>query len=80
MIGAFWNIRGMGQTGKNQCLGDFITNNHLDFVCFFETKKENIDNYVLRFISGKEEFVWHFLPAVHTAGGSLWVSGVIYLR
>lgn len=40
-------------------------------MCFFETKKENIDICVLRYISGKEDFVWHFLPAVNTAGGIL---------
>ena len=71
MIGAFWNIRGMGQTGKSQCLSDFISNNHVDFVCFFETNKENIDSHVNKYISGKEDFAWHNLPEVRTAGGVL---------
>lgn len=71
MIGAFWNIRGFGQTGKIQCLGDFLNNNHVDFVGFFETKRENIDNHILNGIAGNNDFVWHSLPAINTAGGIL---------
>jgi exonuclease III len=71
MIGAFWNVRGLGQTGKIQCLGDFISENHVDLVCFCETKREQIDAHILGSISGRVEFKWHSLPAVNTAGGIL---------
>lgn len=71
MIGAFWNVRGLGQPGKIQCLGDFINNNHVDFVGFFETKRENIDDGLLNMMSNNKDFTWHVLPADNTAGGIL---------
>ncbi|XBH72101.1 hypothetical protein VPH35_099475 [Triticum aestivum] len=71
MIGAFWNIRGLGQPGKIQCLGDFISNNHVDFLCFSETKREVIEAHILNGISGRISFDWHYLPAINTAGGIL---------
>lgn len=71
MIGAFWNIRGLGQPGKIQCLGDFRNTNHVDFVGFFETKRENIDNNIFKGIAGRHDFCSHILLAVKTAGGIL---------
>ena len=71
MICSFWNIRGLGQHGKIQCPGDFIYDNHIDFVCLFETKRENIDTHILKWIVGRENFDWHYLPAINTAGGIL---------
>ena len=47
MIGVFWNIRGLGEHGKLQCLRDFINNNLEDFVGFFETKREVIDQHII---------------------------------
>ena len=71
MMGLVWNIRGLGQPGKIQCLGDVICNNHVDFLCFFETKRENIDTHILKSMSDSEVFDWHYLPAINTAGGIL---------
>lgn len=71
MIGAFWNIRGLGKPGKIQCLCDFLRNNRIDFVGFFETKRELIDVNTLNRIAGNREHEWHSLPAVNTAGGIL---------
>lgn len=68
MIGAFWNIRGLGQPGKIHCLGDFLKNNYVDFVGFFETKIQSIDNSILQCISGKNDFSWFVLPMNNTAG------------
>jgi exonuclease III len=39
MIGATWNVRGLNQRGKLQCITDFVLGNKLDFVGFQETKK-----------------------------------------
>ena len=69
MIGSFWNIRGLGQHGKLQCLGDFLNNHKVDFVGFFETKKENIHSHTLNSIASGTNFSWHVLPANKTVGG-----------
>lgn len=63
MIGAFWNIRGLGQPGKLQCLGDFLNDNHIDFVGFFETKRERIESGTLSTIVGNNNYDSHVLPA-----------------
>lgn len=69
MIGATWNVRGLNKKGKLQCIADFISNNHLDFVGFQETKEESFEDSFL--CSVNKYFVWHHLPAVGTAGGIL---------
>ena len=73
MIGLIWNIRGLGQHGKIQCLCDTIAKSDPDFIGFQETKKENISEGFLKAIDRFDNFVWHFLLAENTAGGSLWV-------
>lgn len=69
MIGALWNIGGLGQHDKLQCLANFLNNNHVVFVGFFESKREFIDDSMLKTISGRTEFNQNYLPAINTAGG-----------
>jgi exonuclease III len=38
IIGGFWNIRGLNNSGRMKCLADFINQNRLDFVGIQETK------------------------------------------
>ena len=52
MISALWNIGGLGQHGKLKCLAECLNNNHVNFVGFFETKKETIDENSLKRIAG----------------------------
>ena len=39
MTGLFWNIRGLGKTGRLPALVDRIKSTHVDFVGITETKK-----------------------------------------
>jgi hypothetical protein len=39
MVGLFWNIRGLGKTGRFPTLVDRIKSTHADFVGITETKK-----------------------------------------
>jgi hypothetical protein len=63
MKGAFWNIRGLNQSGRNLSLAHLIKENHLDFVGIHETKKEMFLLSFLNFLSCPVNFTWHFLPA-----------------
>ena len=67
MISALWNIGGLGQHGKLKCLAECLNNNHVNFVGFFESKREFIDDSMLKTISGRIEF--NYLPAINTTGG-----------
>ena len=69
MIGLVWNIRGLGQPGKIQCLCDTISKANPDFIGFQETKRELISEGFLKAIDRANNFDWHYLPAVNTAGG-----------
>ncbi|XP_073353938.1 uncharacterized protein [Aegilops tauschii subsp. strangulata] len=71
MIGLIWNIRGPGQPGKIQCLCDTIAKANPDFIGFQEAKKELISEGLLRAVDKHNQFTWHFLPALNTAGGIL---------
>ena len=51
MIGLIWNIRGLGQPGKIQCLCDTIAKSNPDFIGFQETKKELISEGLLKAIN-----------------------------
>lgn len=71
MIGAFWNIRGLGKTGRKEYVIDLIKNNNLDFVGIQETKKEDFDVEYLDALAGRKQFCWNWIPAKGTAGGIL---------
>ena len=71
MIGLIWNIRGLGQPGKIQCLCHIIAKTNPDFIGFQETKKELISEGLLKAADRQNQFTWHFLPALNTAGGIL---------
>lgn len=71
MIGLIWNIRGMGQDGKIQCVCDVIARTNPDFIGFEETKKETISEGFLKALDRAEDFMWHLLPADNIAGGIL---------
>jgi exonuclease III len=68
MIGAFWNIRGLNQTGRNLSLEHLIRNNRLDFVGVQETKREVFPLNFLRNLTTPAHFSWKFLPAKGIAG------------
>ena len=71
MIGLIWNIRGLGQPRKIQCLCDTIAKTNPDFIGFQETKREVIAEGFFKTIDRFSEYAWHFLPADNTAGGIL---------
>jgi hypothetical protein len=71
MIGAFWNVRGLNQPGRNLSLEHLIKNNRLDFVGVQETKREEFPLNFLRNLTNLSPFSWHFLPTKGTAGGIL---------
>ena len=52
MKGLFWNIRGLGQTGRTPALANKIRENHVDFVGIVETKKSEYSTGLLRSITG----------------------------
>lgn len=54
MIGAFWNINGLGKSGRKQYVIDFIKNNDLDFVGIQETKKEEFGIEYLNALAGRK--------------------------
>jgi hypothetical protein len=70
MKGAFWNIKGLNQPGRNLSLAHLIKDNQLDFVGIQE-KKEVFHPSFLKNLSCPVNFTWHFLPARGTAGGIL---------
>jgi hypothetical protein len=71
MKGAFWNIRGLNQPGRNLSLAHLIKENQLDFVGKQETKKEVFLPSFFKNLSCPVNFTWHFLPARGTTGGIL---------
>jgi exonuclease III len=52
----FWNIRGMGKTGKKQCLIDLIKEHDLDFLGVQETKLEQFSCNLLEALAGSRQF------------------------
>ena len=80
MIGIFWNIRGLGQKGKLQCLSDLVNKYKPDFLGFQEIKRETLSDSFLNALASSIAYDWHMLPAVGSSGGSLWVLNLIFLR
>ena len=71
MIGIFWNIRGLGQKGKLQCLSDLVGKYKPDFLGFQEIKRETLSDSFHNALAGSSVYDWHILPAVGSAGGIL---------
>jgi len=71
MTGLFWNIRGLGKTGRLPALVDRIKSTHVDFVGITETKKEVFAQEYLKFLTGHIPFECFFLPAKGSDGGIL---------
>ena len=67
----FWNIRGLGQKGKLQCLSDLVNKYKPDFLGFQEIKRETLSDSFLNALAGSTAYEWHMLPAVGSAGGIL---------
>jgi hypothetical protein len=71
MIGLFWNIRGLGKTGRFPALVERNKATHADFVGITETKKDSFSQDYLRSLTGHVPFDWFYLPAKGSAGGIL---------
>lgn len=56
MIGGFWNIRGLNKSGRIECVSNFISFNNLDFICLFESKKEECSDIFVKSINSS--FNW----------------------
>ena len=80
MIGLIWNIRGLGQHDKIQCLCDTIAKSDPDFIGFQETKKENISKGFLKAIDRFDNLCGIFCQLIILRVGSLWVSKIIVLK
>ncbi|KAJ1254666.1 hypothetical protein BS78_01G043500, partial [Paspalum vaginatum] len=71
MRGLFWNIRGLGKTGRVPALISRIKENRIDFVGVIETKKASFGRGFLKNLGGSVPFEWYNLPALGSAGGIL---------
>ena len=66
----FWNIRGFGARGRRNQLRDLLSVERIDILCLQETKKESFSLSKFHGIGG-DDFSWHWVAAVGSAGGIL---------
>jgi hypothetical protein len=71
MKGVFWYIRGLGLSGKKECLRNMMRELHLDFIEIQETKMEKFTSVLLDELGGSKQFCWNCLPSKRTIGGIL---------
>ena len=71
VVGFIWNSRGLNRPDKLLRTGDLIRDNHPDFICLSETKKDLFTTDQLLVLDKHDVFIWNWLPAIGTAGGIL---------
>lgn len=71
MLGAIWNIRGVGKAGAATCLVEVIRDYKLDFIGILETMKQTYSDKFFRKIDPSNSFFWKWAPSVGKSGGIL---------
>jgi hypothetical protein len=56
MRGIFWNIRGMGKSGRSQCISEIIRKQDVCFVGIQETKKTEFHSLFLDSLTGGDNY------------------------
>jgi exonuclease III len=78
----FWNIRGLGKSGRKQCVMDVLFEYKVDFIGIQETKNCEFDVSYLESLAGVKQFCWNWLPTKGSASGVLMGldSNVFYVK
>lgn len=59
----FWNIRGLGQSGRRGQLREIVLKHKIDVICLQETIKREHTIAELRELGNNQHFSWNWVPA-----------------
>ena len=71
MIGATWNLRGIGKIEKQRFLRETLIEKRIDFIGLQETLKSDFSAQDLANIDNKQLFLWHWSALKGRSGGIL---------
>ena len=66
-----YNVRGLGMGVKWAAIRRLVKKEHVDMICFQETKKEIIVKSACQALWGDFDVSWEMQPATNTVGGIL---------
>jgi exonuclease III len=66
-----WNVRGLNDPVKRSTVREFVSELHVNLVCFQETKLDVIDDFTVMQCLGPSFDGYAYLPALGTRGGIL---------
>jgi exonuclease III len=66
-----WNVRGLNDPVKRSSVREFVSELHVNLVCFQETKLDVIDDFTVMQCLGPSFDGYAYLPALGTRGGIL---------